>query len=92
MAIRTNVIGTVGSIFRSARLRSRSTRCRFGSFGFISWSFVGLKGLGFEGTIDILDRESNGSITAMEVEANDQNKPKKGKANCEKISDWKDGA
>jgi hypothetical protein len=40
---------------------------------------VVLKRLGFEGTIDILDRESNGSITAMEVEAHGQSKPKKAK-------------
>lgn len=79
MAIRTNVIGTMSSIFRSARLSSRGTRCRLWSFGFISFSFVELKRLGCEGTIDILDRESNGSITAMEVEAHDQNKPKKAK-------------
>jgi hypothetical protein len=76
MAIRTNVIGTVSSIFRSARLSSRSTRCRLWSFGFIPWSFVKLNRLRFEGTIDILDRESNESITAMEVEAHDRNKPK----------------
>ena len=38
-----------------------------------------LKRLGFEGTIDILDRESNGSITAMEVEVHDQSRPKKAK-------------
>lgn len=79
MAIRTNVIGTVSSIFRSARLSSRSTRCRLWSFGFISYSFVELKRLGCEGTVDILDRESNGSITAMEAEAHDQGKPKKAK-------------
>lgn len=77
MTIRTNVIGTVSSIFRSARLSSRGTRCRLWSFGFISYSFVELQRLGFEGTIDILNRESNGSITAMEVEVHDENKPKK---------------
>jgi hypothetical protein len=79
MAIRTNVIGTVSSIFRSARLSSRSTRRRLRSFGFISYSFMVLKRLGCDGTIDILNRESNGSITAMEVEAHDQSKPKKAK-------------
>lgn len=77
MATRTNIIGTVSGIFSSARLRSRRAGCRFWSFGFIAWGFMDLKRLGFEGTIDILNRESNKSITAMEEEANDERKPKK---------------
>jgi hypothetical protein len=78
MATRTNIIGTVSGIFSSARLRSRSAECRFRPFGFISCSrFMELKRLGCGGTIDILDRESNKSIAAMEEEANNERMPKK---------------
>ena len=55
---RTNIVGTVGSIFSSARLSSRSPGHRFWPLGFILKGFMGLQRLGRDRAIDVLDRES----------------------------------